>query len=170
MNKLSSSARRMISVVILLALVGQACTLSLFEKPTNSGTSTQTPSIIVASPTPQPVTQTNFVVTLPEPLQPNESLAIAIMDEVTGLSVSATQYLMSARDSLTYTASLPLPFNSVVKYRYVRRGATQVLEDTNFNTAIRYRMHFVAGQAEVQDIVADWGDKSFARPTGTIMG
>ncbi|MBK9210129.1 MAG: hypothetical protein IPL71_18280 [Anaerolineales bacterium] len=170
MNKLSSSARRMISVVILLALVGQACTLSLFEKPTNSGTSTQTPSIIVASPTPQPVAQTNFVVTLPEPLQPNESLAIAIMDEVTGLSVSATQYPMSARDSQTYTASLPLPFNSVVKYRYVRRGATQVLEDTNFNTAIRYRMHFVAGPAEVQDIVADWGDKSFARPTGTIMG
>ena len=72
--------------------------------------------------------------------------------------------------ALTYTATLPLPYNSVVKYRYVRRGASQVLEDTNLGTAIRYRMYFVAGPAEVQDIVADWGDKSYARPTGTIQG
>ena len=114
--------------------------------------------------------QTNFVVTIPEPLQANETLAIAIMDEVTGLSLNATQFPMSARDSLTYTAILPLPFNSLVKYRYVRRGASQVLEDTNFGAAIRYRMHLVAGPSEVQDIVSDWGDRSYTRPTGTILG
>ena len=93
--------------------------------------------------------QTTFAATLPEPLQANETLAIAILDEVTGLSLNATQYPMSARDSLTYTATLPLPYNSVVKYRYVRRGTAQVLEDTNLGTPIRYRMYFVAGPAEV---------------------
>jgi hypothetical protein len=114
--------------------------------------------------------QTTFVVTLPEPLQANESMAIAVMDEVTGLSLNATQYPMSARDSLTYTATLPLPHNSVVKYRYVRRGISQVLEDTNRSAAIRYRMYFVEGPAEIQDIVSDWGDKSYARATGIILG
>ncbi len=170
MHKLTITSRRMLTAVIVLVLVGQACTLSLFDNPINLGGSTPTPGGVVASPTPQVMAQTNFVVTLPEPLQANESLAIAIMDEVTGLSLNSTQYPMGPRDSITYTATLPLPYNSVVKYRYVRRSASQVLEDTNLGTAIRYRMHNVTGPSEVQDIVADWGDKSFARPTGKIEG
>ena len=86
MHKQLFSSRRIITTAIVLVLVGQACTLSLFENPLNSGTSTQIPGNDVPSPTPQVMAQTNFVVTLPEPLQPTETLAIAIMDEVTGLS------------------------------------------------------------------------------------
>ncbi|MBV5331463.1 hypothetical protein JZU69_03520, partial [bacterium] len=108
------SIRRIITVAIVLVFVGQACTLSLFENPINSSTTTSTPIVSAPSPTPQVMAQTTFVVTLPEPLQANESMAIAVMDEVTGLSLNATQYPMSARDSLTYTATLPLPHNSVV--------------------------------------------------------
>ena len=157
---------RIVTAAIMLALVGQACTLSLFENPINSSvTSTKIPAVVVPSPTPMTMAQTTFVAVLPEPLQTNETMAIAIMDEVTGLSLNATQYPMSARDSLTFTATIPLPFNSIVKYRYVRRGASKILEDTHLGAAIRYRMYFVAGPAEVQDIVADWGDKSYARPT-----
>jgi hypothetical protein len=165
------ASRRIIVAVTLLVLVGQACTLSLFETPWSSGTATQTPpAVVVPSSTPLVAAQTTFITTLPEPLQANETLAIAVLDEVTGLSLNATQYPMSARDSLTYTATLPLPHNSVVKYRYVKRGAAQVPEDTNLGMAIRYRMYFVEGPAEVRDVIADWGDKSYARPTGTILG
>jgi len=165
------TSRRMITAAIMLVLVGQACTLSLFENPISTGTSsTLTPAAVGPTSTPLAMAQTNFVVTLPEPLQPNETLAIAVMDEVTGLSLNATEYPMNPRDSLTYTGSLPLPFNSVVKYRYVRRGASEVLEDTHLGASIRYRMHYVAGPSDVQDIIADWGDKSYARPTGSILG
>lgn len=166
MRKQLVSSRRMMTAAIVLVLVGQACTLSLFKPPATS----QTPASNIPAPTPQPVAQINFTVTLPEALQANESLAIMVMDEVTGLSLTAVHYPMTARDSLTYTVALALPHNSVVKYRYVRRGASQVLEDTSLGTAIRYRMHFVVGPSEVHDIVADWGDKSFSHPTGTISG
>jgi hypothetical protein len=171
MNLQSVLSRRIITAAIVLVLAGQACTLSLFENPFDAGTATQTPAgVVPSSPTPLVASQTTFVATLPEPLQPNETLAIAVLDEVTGLSLNATQYPMSARDSLTYTATLPLPYNSVVKYRYVRRSTVQVLEDTNLGTPIRYRMYFAVGPAEVRDIIADWGDKSYARPKGTILG
>ena len=170
MKRLSLLSRRFIFAALMLALVGQACTLTLFDNPINTANQTPIPVEVIPSPTPQPVAQTTFIVTLPEPLQQDETLAIAVMDEVTGLSLNAVQYPMSARDSLTYTAVLPLPYNSVVKYRYIRRGDSQVLEDTNLGTPIRYRMHFVAGPGEVQDVIADWGDKSYARPTGTILG
>ncbi|MBI5353711.1 MAG: hypothetical protein HZB50_13800 [Chloroflexi bacterium] len=168
MNKkpMSSTGRRILTAVMMLVLVGQACTFSLFD----SGGGTPTPATVVASPTPQVMAQINFVATLPEPLQPSETLAIAILDEVTGLSLNATQYPMNPRDALTYTASIPLPFNTVVKYRYVRRGASQVLEDANSGSAIRYRIYQVMSPSDVQDIIADWGDKSYARPTGKIEG
>ncbi len=169
MNQRSFLFRRIITAAIALILTGQACTLSLFQNPLGNNP-TVVPSVAVPPPTPQPVAQTTFTAVLPEALQPNETLAVAILDETTGLSLNAAQYPMSARDSLTYTATLPLPYNSVVKYRYIRSGASQVLEDANLGTPIRYRMYFVAGPAEVQDIVSDWGDKSYTRPTGTISG
>ncbi len=170
MNGKSNFTRRLLTAALALVLVGQACTLTLFENPFGGDSSTPVPGATTASSTPYPVAQTTFVVTLPEALQGNESLVLAVMDEVTGLSINATQYPMSPRDSLTYTATLPLSFNSIVKYRYIRRGASQVVEDTSFGTAIRYRIHTVAGPGEVQDMIADWGDKTYTKPTGTILG
>ncbi|MEK6751474.1 MAG: hypothetical protein AABZ00_04330 [Chloroflexota bacterium] len=166
MKKQPLLSRHVIAVAVLLVFVGQACTLSLF----NSNPSTPKPGEVVPSATPPAMAQTNFTVTLPEPLQANETLTIIVMDEITGLSLNPVEYPMSARDSLTYTATLPLPYNSVVKYRYGRRGASIAVEDTTLGAAIRYRMHFVAGPGDVRDIVADWGDKSFSRPTGIILG
>lgn len=64
-------------------LTMQACTISLFGMLVSPGNSTPIPAGEIASPTPQVMAQDVFVVTIPEPLQANETLAIAIMDEVT---------------------------------------------------------------------------------------
>ena len=170
MKRKSLIFRRVLILGILIALIGQACTLTLIKNPFESTPTTQTPGAIFPTNTPQPVAQTNFIVTLPEPLQANESLTLIVMDEVTGLSLNPTEYPMSARDSLTYTGTLPLPYNAVVKYRYARRGSSVTMEDTTLGSAIRYRMHYVAGPGDVQDIVSDWGDRSYSRPTGSILG
>jgi hypothetical protein len=168
------NSRTVILKILAAALVAfisaQACTYSLFDIPSVPGISTQTPIPVVPSSTPRPVSQTTFITTLPEQLQAGESLAIALLDEVTGLSLNATYYPMSPRDALTYTAVLPLPYNSVVKYRYVRRGAVEFNEDTTRGTSIRYRLYHSAGPAEVQDIIADWADKSYTKPSGSIIG
>ena len=127
---------------------------------------TPAPAIDTTTITPQAAAQTTFIVTLPEPLQANETLILSILDEVTGLSLNPTPYPMTAIDPLTYTATLPLPYNSVVKYRYSRRtGNDEVNEDTSLNSVIRYRLHHVAGPREVRDIIADWVFKSYSRPT-----
>ncbi len=170
MKRNSLIFRRVLIMGIMIALVGQACTFTLFKNPFDATPTTQTPGAVVSTVTPQPVAQTNFIVTLPEPLQANESLTLIVMDEVTGLPLNPTEYPMSARDSLTYTGTLPLPYNSVVKYRYARRGSSVTMEDTTLGSAIRYRMHFVVGPGDVQDIVSDWSDRSYSRPTGAILG
>lgn len=170
MKEQSSLFRRISIAALVLVIAGQACTFSLFNLPTLTGSSTQTPAIISPTFTPYPAAQTTFIVTLPEPLQPGETLALDILDEVTGLLQNATHYPMNMRDALTYTGTLPLPYNSIIKYRYVRRGANQVVEDSSLGTSIRYRLHYVIGPGDVSDVVADWADKSYSRPTGIIEG
>ena len=93
-----------------------------------------------------------------------------VMDEVTGLALNATTYPMQAKDNLTYTATLPLPLNAVVKYRYVRQTSVPINEDTAVSTPIRYRLYDVAGQGDVQDMIGSWSDKSTTRPLGGIQG
>jgi hypothetical protein len=161
------------SGLILLSIVffvGQACTFSLIKLPGFPTQPSLVPGPVGPSPTPQPMAQTTFIVSLPEPLAANETLILAILDEVTGLSLNPTLYPMSPRDSLTYTAVLPLSLNSVVKYRYVRRSSVQVMEDTSLGALVRYRLYSVVGPGEVQDVVSDWVDKTYARQTGSIQG
>jgi len=170
MNRKSLFIRRYSIAAVILALVGQACTFSLFNAPTLTGT-TPAPAVDVPTVTPQPVAQTTFFVTIPEPLQPNETLVITTLDEVTGLSLNPTPYPMAAVDQLTYTATLPLPYHSVVKYRYsIRTGTNEINEDASLGTVIRYRLQYVEGPSEVRDIIADWVFKSYSRPSGSILG
>ncbi len=161
------------SSLILLSIVffvGQACTFSLVKWPVFPSQPSLVPGQIGPTPTPQPMAQTTFVVRLPEPLAANEALVLMILDEVTGLSLNPVLYQMSPRDSLTFTAVLPLPLNAVVKYRYVRRSSVQVMEDTSLGKLIRYRLFSVVGPGEVQDVVSDWGDRTYARQMGSIQG
>lgn len=162
--------RRIVSTMLVFAFFVQACTFSLINFPSLPTQPTSVPGVVIPTSTPYPIAQTTFVVTLPEPLQANETLVIVVMDEVTGLTLNAQQYPMSPRDTLTYTATLPIVFNSIVKYRYIRQGPALVFEDTSLGTAIRYRLHLANGPSEVRDIIADWGDKSYTRPTGSILG
>ncbi len=154
----------------ILTLTAVSCTLSLLQFPTVAAPATQPPSPSVPAATALPRAQTVFQATLPEPLQSGETLALSLLDEVTGLSLNPQLYQMQAIDNLTYTATLALPDDAVVRYRYVRLSSAQVPEDTALNEPIRYRLYFVAGQAEVKDLIAGWSDRSYAAGTGSIEG
>ncbi|GJQ36324.1 MAG: hypothetical protein JETCAE01_23340 [Anaerolineaceae bacterium] len=165
----SIPARRWLYAALILVIAGQACTISLFNPPGNPATAT--PERIIATNTPYPAAQVTFVVTIPQALQPGETIAVLVLDEVTGLPLRPTQYTLSPRDATTYSGAIPVMVNSVIKYRYVRViGSTQIAEDTTYGGAIRYRLHNVATSTEVQDIVADWTDKITGRPASSILG
>ena len=108
-----------------ILLVGQACTLSLFDNPLIGGqndSSTQMPDGGAASSTPVPSAKTQFTVHIPTPLNDGDVLAISILDEVTGLPFNSTNYPLKAVDAQTYSIELPLPLETVIKYRYIIAG------------------------------------------------
>ena len=167
-----SSSRRLLCLLSLLVLLLNACSFSLLNIPgLNSPTSAPASAPATGpTPTPQPSAAITFNVTLPTPLQAGEVLYLSVVDEITGLGLNPTNIAMQGMDALHYTANIPFAMNSVVKYRYMRQGKSTTLEDTSADKAVRYRMYYVTGPGQVDDVVSAWSDGLFSSPTGRITG
>jgi len=163
--------RQFLLFITILTLVSQACAISLFEWPfpTTPGPGT-TPAPTGPTATPAPRAEVTFTVRLPEPLLPNEVLAISVLDEVTGLALNPVDYQMTPLDTVTYTTKLTIPDQSVIRYRYVRLGASRVTEDTNLDGNIRYRLFYVSGPTQITDTVSSWTDRPVNTLSGNIVG
>jgi len=120
--------------------------------------------------TPQPSAAINFKVTLPSALPAGEVLTLSVVDELTGLGLNPVNYPMQGMDTLHYTVNVPFTLNSVVKYRYMRQGHLPTLESTSAGKPVRYRMVYVTGPGEVDDVVSSWADGQFNNPSGRIAG
>ena len=172
MKSRSDFSRRILLFILVLALGSQACAISLIEWPDLFPTSSPStpPGPVGPTPTPLPRAEVTFTVRLPEPLPANEVLAVSILDEVTGLALNPVDYQMTAVDPATFTARLAIPDQAVLKYRYVRLAASRINEDTNSDTAIRYRLLRVSGPTQVTDTVNSWADKPVGTFSGNIFG
>ncbi len=172
MNNAPKPVRKLaiLALVGLLLFSGLACTISLFERPGGPDITPLPPTPAIPTNTPLPVAQVAFHVTLPSALPANESLALRVLDEVTGLGFNYVDYPMQARDQLNYIATLPVPVNSVLKYRYVRVGGPGTPEYTAFNQPLRYRLFYSVGPSDVTDLVAAWPDRPFNGAIGSVQG
>ncbi|RJP53192.1 MAG: hypothetical protein C4583_05145 [Anaerolineaceae bacterium] len=159
----------LVSLAITILFSGPACAISLFEWPAPSITP-QSPTPGIPTAAPLPTTQVTFHAALSAALAPNETLVLRILDEVSGLGFNYTDYPLQPRDALNYLATVPLPINSVVKYRYVRLGGNEMHETSAVNQPIRYRMHYVIGAGETIDLIAGWQDRPFSGVTGSVQG
>ena len=171
-SKIHHLLRRMVVIIFISTFLFSsfACTFSLIGLPRGS-TPTEVPPVpSVSSPTPTPVAEVTFTVALPTPLMEAETLAISILDEVTGLALNPTNYPMQSIDKQTYRVSLPLVLNTVVKYRYILTGNTQMQEDTSADTLVRYRLYHVTGPGMVEDRITSWTGQPFTGPLGSIQG
>ena len=165
------TSRRILLFILILALASQACTISLGEWPfPNFPGTSSTPLPGGPTPTPLPRAEVTLTARLPEPLPANEVLAISVLDEVTGLSLNAVDYQMTAVDPTTYSTRLAIPDKAVIKYKYVRRGPSPVAEDTNLDTPIRYRMVHINGPTQTVDTISSWSDKPVNTLSGLIFG
>ena len=87
-----------------------------------------------------------------------------------GLALNAVDYPMTAVDTITYTATLAIPDQALLRYRYVRRGASRINEATNLDAGIRYRLLHVSGPTQIVDTVSSWTDKAVSTLSGNIIG
>jgi hypothetical protein len=113
----------------------------------------------------------SFQVEVPENTPTEQPVFINILEEVTGLALSAQANPMEPQDGRIFATSLQFPLGSVVKYRYSRQTPDAPVEEhTSDGRQVRYRLFYVQGPAVVQDVVSRWTDTSFESPSGRIMG
>ncbi|MDZ7845028.1 MAG: carboxypeptidase regulatory-like domain-containing protein [Anaerolineales bacterium] len=107
-----------------------------------------------------------------------EPIYLNTLDEVTGLGVNAQAHELTPvieesdpEGGLTYQTTLTVPLNSTLKYRYSRQNQYAVIEHTEIDQQVRYRLLQVTGPMTVQDVVFKWSDTSYTgEPPGRISG
>jgi len=156
----SKKCRIIHPIIMAVILILTACA--------NSGTTTAPAGN--ASANQLPLAEMIFQVTIPTALPENTSLAVDILDEVTGLAFNPTRYQMSAIDPISYYVRVNVPLGAVLKYRYVRISEIATPEYTSLNQPVRYRLYYITGPAIIQDKVAGWIDAPFGGNGGTIKG
>jgi hypothetical protein len=153
------------TLILLVTLcMLSACTFSATPSPTQQS-STQPPSLT----TPQETIIT-FRLTLNQPLPPGESVALTLLDEVSGLAFNPFDYVMTAEDATHYSVLIPFEMGTVLKYRYTRHGISNVIEHLPNGEPVRYRLYHVEGPGMVQDTLSRWTDTQFVGKTGRITG
>ena len=89
--------------------------------------------------------ETVFQARLFQPLAEGETLYFELVDEITGIALNPTRYKMEAIGSAEFTVRMPLPVGSLVRYRYVRDSAQNVIEKDAKGEKVLYRLYKVTG-------------------------
>jgi hypothetical protein len=161
-------------ILILLVLSIPACSSAL-PSAVPSPTSETLPEESITSeadePLPVEYAEVTFQVEVPENTPPDQPVFINVMEEVTGLALSAQANPMEPQDPRHFSTTLQFPLGSVVKYRYSRQTPeAPAIEHTSDGRQVRYRLYHVEGPGVVEDVVSRWTDTTFASQAGRIMG
>ncbi len=110
-----------------------------------------------------------FEATLPQAVAENTTVQLEILDEISCLNFNPTRYEMSLKGETTYYVRIPLPIDSVVKYRYILGTSPITPEKDLDGKDIRYRMVSISEPVVIQDIVAAW-EPSTESAKGILSG
>ncbi len=119
-----------------------------------------------------------FYVQIPLNTPEGEIIYLSTLDEVTGLGVNATAHPMEPAlgeanidQGLIYQTTLTVPQHTIIKYRYTRQNQYAVIEHTQADEQVRYRMAQADNPLEIRDVVSKWSDTSYYWPEpGRISG
>lgn len=137
--------------------------------PTQAEQTVETPQATQAAAI--PYAEITFRVETPPNTPPDQPVLINLVEEVSGLALSAQATPMKEEDATHYVASLAFPLGSVVKYRYSRQTPAAPMEEhTSDGRQVRYRLYYVTAPGSVNDVVSRWTDTTFEGPSGRIMG
>lgn len=151
------------SLLISIFLLNSAC-FPVLEKPETNIPPTETfqfqQDISYA--------ETKFVLEVPDPIA--DEMVFELVDDVTGIELNPTRYVMEKIGDLTYSITIPLKIGSLAKYRYFRNASLPIYETNAFNDVVDYRAVYINGANEFYDLITNWVDRQFDKKFGRIEG
>ncbi len=115
-----------------------------------------------------PYTEFNFILSIPKPVQ-NE-IIFEMVDDITGIELNPTRYVMNKMDENHYQLILPVQVPSLIKYRFYKNDGLPIYETNSDNQIIEYRMAYISSPGEINNQLTNWSDEQYAHTYGRISG
>jgi len=159
---------RLSLLLLCSVLLGSCGSISLENILPNFGPSE--PALIMVEVT--------FYAQVPLNTPEEELIYLSTLDEVTGLGVNADAHPMEPAlgeknldQGLIYKTTLTVPQYTIIKYRYTRQNQYAVIEHTQSDEQVRYRIAQADNPLEIRDVVSRWSDTEYIWPEpGRISG
>lgn len=100
----------------------------------------------------------------------NAPVALAVLDDVTGFLYNPTLVPMQRLSDGRWQARLTSPTGSLLRYRYLQQAPTDVDEADTYGDPVPYRVLYVEGSMQVDDIAAAWVGSPYTGTMGRIQG
>lgn len=100
----------------------------------------------------------------------NLSIAIDILDDVTGIDVRASRYPMQPVDEFNYTATIDLPEYGETRYRYVLTSNGDEIETDGVNQRVLFRNMYVNPNTTISDMIFGWASSPYHGEYGRVEG
>lgn len=162
--------KRVVPILILLiSVVLNSCSGISLDSFLPNSDSSETSILMV---------EVTFYVQIPLNTPEGEVIYLSTLDEVTGLGVNADAHPMEPAvgeanldQGLIYKATLTVPQHSVIKYRFTRQNQYAVIEHTQSDEQVRYRIALADNPLEIRDVVSKWSYTTYYWPEpGRITG
>jgi len=147
--------KRVVPILILLiSVVLNSCSGISLDSFLPNSDSSETSILMV---------EVTFYVQIPLNTPEGEVIYLSTLDEVTGLGVNADAHPMEPAvgednldQGLIYKATLTVPQHSIIKYRFTRQNQYAVIEHTQSDEQVRYRIAQADNPLEIRDVVSKW--------------
>ena len=115
-----------------------------------------------------PYTEFEFKLSIPKPIQ--SEIVFEMVDDITGIELNPTRYVMEKIDDNHYQLILPVQIPSLIKYRFYKNNGLPIYETNTGNQIIEYRMAYITAPGEINNLLTNWSDEQYAYSYGRISG
>lgn len=115
-----------------------------------------------------PYTEIEIYLEVPKPTE--SEIIFELIDDITGIELNPTRYVMSKTDDQQYQLTLPIKVPSQIKYRFYKNNGLPIYETDADNKVIEYRMAYISNETVIQNVLTNWQDEQYDHKYGRITG
>lgn len=163
MKSINYSILKLFSVILLISLFLSSCSnlepQASIEQPETS---------IKQFQQNLPYTEVTFSLEVPKAIE--SEIILELIDDITGIELNPTRYVMTKLEDNLYELILPIKVPSQIKYRFYKNNGLPIYETDANNNIVQYRMAYVSNESIIPNILTNWQDEQYDHKYGKISG
>ncbi|HSM25628.1 MAG TPA: carboxypeptidase-like regulatory domain-containing protein [Anaerolineaceae bacterium] len=115
-----------------------------------------------------PYTEAEIVLEIPGAT--DNEIVLELVDDITGIELNPTRYVMNKVDDNYYSLVLPVKVPSILKYRFYKNNGLPIYETDAENNIIEYRLAYILTESTIPNLLTNWKDEQYDHKHGRAIG